>query len=294
MAGKKPAIDPKVRYSKGKTSSPATSNSWIPWFLLWALVFLVLAAVIVSVAYVLTNPQGECEDASYSQPAPTATPISPPIAAAVSEPLQGEDGLAYLRVEVQVPTNFPRGYWGPLPKVGIFLSPYLDGDKVPDPDRKGTVRQVVELKKTKDNSLVAVTTFSVPPGIYWVGVNHLPSGCSVWVPRFVDDPAEMTQVSWGPPSILDQPDVLYIWKFQVVCGLRVLPTSSPVVPTKPTEPPPGTPTPTSPPPPLPTPTAPPPSPTPTDSCGPDCEEPWTPVPTPTAYPPDVSTPTPVR
>ncbi len=264
---------------------------------MYVLLALVLAAAIVLVAMVVGSlPSGQAAALASATCTPTVIPISPTIAAATSEPFWGEE-LVYLRVEVQVPINFPKGYWGSLPKVGIFLSPYVDGDKVPDPGRAGTVLQVVESRKTKDNSLVAVTTFSVPPGIYWVGVNNLPLGCSVWIPRFEDDLAEMTPVSWGPPLILDQLGVMYTWKFQVVCGLAPTATEGKgvTVPTATSSPLPS-PTPSGVPP-TPTGTSVPPtatgiSPTPTESCGPDCVEPKTPVPT--EYPAGTPTPTPIR
>jgi hypothetical protein len=262
--------------------------------LILALLFLMLLASLLTWVWFLNRPRIE---ATSLPPvgSPTPTAITAPAAVdptSVGEPAPSAE-VVYLRVEtLQLDTAY--GVWRRMPGVPIFLSPYQEGDSAPDFGRDGTIRQVTEEKVTADARLVAATTFSAPPGTYWAGVDEseLPAGCSVWIALFEDDPAEMRPATWSPPLVMEQPGVMYTWKFQIICGQEVS-VSPTVVNTQPPGPTSTPVSPTDPPPTNPPPTDPPPTPEPTTvDC--NCETPVSPLPTiaaPTEWSPTpISTP----
>ncbi|KRT67310.1 MAG: Subtilisin [candidate division WWE3 bacterium CSP1-7] len=266
-------------------------------FLWVAFIVLAVLGLILTAVWYFTRPPVVVVPRSAEvplQPTVMTTPV-PSIGDSLSTQVTVAD-FYQLRVETQQLVNPDRGMWAPIAGIGIYLSPFTNGDGGPDFSREGTLQQATVLGITTDEVLVAQSTFTAPTGLYWVAVDEttLPPGCAVWVPEFEED--EGISVSrWKIVDLTAQGDYnTMVVKFQIICGVVVSVSPTPVAPTRtpvPTTPPP----PTLPPPPTetPPPTEPPP-PTPTDSCGPDCVEPSTPVPTPTEYPPDVPTPTPVR
>jgi len=266
-------------------------------FLWVAFIVLAVLGLILTAVWYFTRPPVVVVPRSAEvplQPTVMTTPV-PSIGDSLSTQVTVAD-FYQLRVETQQLFNPDRGMWAPIAGIGIYLSPFTNGDGGPDFSREGTLQQATVLGITTDEVLVAQSTFTAPTGLYWVAVDEttLPPGCAVWVPEFEED--EGISVSrWKIVDLTAQGDYnTMVVKFQIICGVVVSVSPTPVAPTRtpvPTTPPP----PTLPPPPTetPPPTEPPP-PTPTDSCGPDCVEPSTPVPTPTEYPPDVPTPTPVR
>jgi len=291
---RQPARSAKKRAQPKKAKAPpSVSRTRTLEFLLFLLGILGFAAVALTAAYVFLASQGEREVASDRFPTampPTAVAATAPAVAATESVAESE--RVYLRVEtLRLDTAY--GIWRRMPGVPILLSPFGE-----DGELRETLRQVTEEMVTIDEFLIAATTFEVPPGTYWVGVDEeaLPAGCAVWIPRLETDEEDGIRFGSEPSWVAVRLDAYprlnaTVVKFQIVCGLPVSPTATPAVPstTPPTEPPRATPTPTLPPP---TPTTPPP--TPTESCGPDCLPPLTPVATPTEYPPSVPTPTPVR
>jgi hypothetical protein len=269
-----------------------------------AFIVLAVLGLILTAVWYFTRPPVVVVPRSAEvplQPTVMVTPV-PSIGDSSSTQVTVAD-FYQLRVETQQLVNARRGMWAPIANIGIYLSPFTNGDRVPDFSRNGTRLLETALKTTTDDVLVAQATFDAPEGLYWVAVDEttLPPGCAVWVPEFEED--EGIAVSrWKIVDLTAQGDFnTMVVKFQIVCGVVVSVSPTPVSPratptpnpTEPTQPPGPTPTTPVPSPTTPVPTTPPP-PTPTDSCGPDCVEPSTPVPTPTEYPPDVPTPTPVR
>ena len=265
-------------------------------FLWVAFIVLAVLGLILTAVWYFTRPPVVVVPRSAEvplQPTVMTTPV-PSIGDSLSTQVTVAD-FYQLRVETQQLVNPDRGMWAPIAGIGIYLSPFTNGDGGPDFSREGTLQQATVLGITTDEVLVAQSTFTAPTGLYWVAVDEttLPPGCAVWVPEFEED--EGISVSrWKIVDLTAQGDYnTMVVKFQIICGVVVSVSPTPVAPTRtpvPTTPPP----PTLPPPPTETPPPTEPPPTPTDSCGPDCVEPSTPVPTPTEYPPDVPTPTPVR
>jgi hypothetical protein len=268
---------------------------------IWIMIALAALAMLWFGMYFLiqfTNqPSSSVPVPSVASTTLTSTQMPVEVAAIdeVTEEVVVQEGVVYLRVETQrLDTAY--GIWRREPGIPVFLSPFVEGDAVPNAQRQGTLRQVTEELLTVDSVLVAVTTFEAQPGMYWVWVDRLdlPAGCSVWVPRFVGDA--------DSDIVVDEPVVVrldayegfntFVLKFQIVCGIKEVqsptatsplpsPTPSEVVPTSTPLPPTGTPT--TPPPTstevVPTPTDPPP---PTEVTCSACEDdpPATSVPTP--------------
>ncbi len=279
-------------------------------FLWVAFIVLAVLGLILTAVWYFTRPPVVVVPRSAEvplQPTVMTTPV-PSIGDSLSTQVTVAD-FYQLRVETQQLVNPDRGMWAPIAGIGIYLSPFTNGDGGPDFSREGTLQQATVLGITTDEVLVAQSTFTAPTGLYWVAVDEttLPPGCAVWVPEFEGDEG-ITVSRWKIVDLTAQGDYnTMVVKFQILCGVTprsevtsptaTSPSSTPTpsgVPSTPTGtpvPPTATLVPTNTP--TPVPTTPPP-PTPTDSCGPDCVEPPTPVATPTDYPTWVPTPTPVR
>jgi len=285
----KPAPKPKA----APVADPANPRKqWLVRALFLMILLLASASLLASVVVRFSRPGIE----ATSLPVGTPTAVTALAVVASTEATVAPDGSSvYLRVEtLRLDTTY--GIWRRMPGIPILLSPFGE-----DGELRETLRQVTEEMVTVAGVRVAVTTFEVPAGTYWVGIDEegLPADCAVWVPRLETDEGNQisfrSQPSWVAVRLDAYPGFnVTVVKFQIICGLEfeAVPTNPPPSPTSvpPTNPPPtDSPGPT----PTPEPTDPP-SPTPTDSCGPDCVEPPTPVPTPTEYLPGVPTPTPVR
>ena len=108
------------------------------------------------------------------------------------------------------------------------------GDQAPDFSRNGTRLLKTVLETTTDDVLVAHATFDAPEGLYWVAVDEttLPPGCAVWVPEFEED--EGIAVSrWKIVDLTAQGDYnTMVVKFQIICGVVVSVSPTPVAPTR--------------------------------------------------------------
>ncbi len=237
-------------------------------------------------------PSGEVIQTLASTPTPTLVSVEVAAINEVIEEVVVQEGVVYLRVETQ---RLDTAYtiWRREPGIPVFLSPFVEGDAVPNAQRENTFRQVTEELLTADSVLVAVTTFEAQPGMYWVWVDgcDLLAGCSVWVPRFVEDAD--SDIIVGEPVVvrLDAYEGFntFVLKFQIVCRQVALGPTPTVVRTSPPQETPTDPSDT----PVPTSTSPPPvsTLTPEPTICVSCLPPLTPVATPTSYPTSVSTPT---
>jgi hypothetical protein len=291
----KPKAAPKTAVPVADPANPQKRKRLVRALIL-ALLFLLLLASLLAWVWFLNQPRIEATSLPLVvSPTPTAMATAVPAIVATDPVSSSED--VYLRVEtLQLDPVY--GIWRRMPNVLVFLFPYREGDAVPDSAREEYLGQVTEELLTADGSLVAATTFRVPPDLYWVWVDEasLPAGCAVWVPRFAADAD--SGISLAKALVVDLGNYggfnTTVVKFQIVCGLEVTALPTPVVPVStpvatnppgptpvpPTDVPPTDPPPTDPPPPSPVPTE--------VDC--NCETPESPVLTPEFE----STPTPER
>ena len=242
---------------------------------IWIMIALAVLAILWFGTYFLiqfTNQLGSgvfVPSAASTAPTSTQMPVEVAAIDEVIEEVVVQEGVVYLRVETQrLDTAY--GIWRREPGIPVFLSPFVEGDADPNAQRENTLRQVTEELLTADSFLVAVTTFETQPGIYWVWVDEsgLPAGCSVWLPRFIEDADSDIFVDEPVVVRLDAYEGFntFVLKFQIVCGQVALGPTPTVVRTSP---------------PQETPTDPPDTPEPTETPEPSD----TPVPTPTDTPP---------
>ncbi|HLD96337.1 MAG TPA: hypothetical protein VI794_01230 [Patescibacteria group bacterium] len=293
-AAKVLGVSPKAPASPPVTADPKKGQNGdrINRALIVAMILLLVLGLFLTALQYFTRPG--VFGANRSTVAPQQLTVWASSVPAVGDSLAALSGVSnsfLLRVETQQLVNSARGTWAPIAEIGVYLSPFTNGDQAPDFSRDGTIRQATILETTTDKVLVAQSTFTTPEGLYWVAVDEttLPPGCAVWVPEFATDEGIVVS-RWKVVDLVSHGVFnTTVVKFQIICGVVVSVSPTPVSPTR-------TPVPTNPPPPtLPPPPTEPPPPTPTDSCGPDCVEPPTPVPAPTEYPQeDAPTPTPVR